>query len=79
MAVRPAGERWAGPHAAGGVGTLVAPWPFYVRLLAAGKGKTVARTACRQKLLPLLNAMLKHRTPWQAQEVQGSKNRQRPP
>ena len=44
---------------------------FYERLLAAGKGKKVALTACRQKLLTLLSARLKHRTPWQSQEVQG--------
>ena len=41
------------------------------RLLAAGKVTKVARTACMQQLLTILNAMLKHRTPWQAQEVQG--------
>jgi transposase len=43
---------------------------FYERLLAAGKGKKVALTACMHKLLTILNAMLKHRTPWQPQEVQ---------
>ena len=43
---------------------------FYERLLAAGKIKKVALTACMHKLLTILNAMLKHRTPWQAQEVQ---------
>jgi transposase len=41
------------------------------RLLAAGKGTKVALTACRHQLLTRLNAMLKHRTPWQSQEVQG--------
>jgi transposase len=44
---------------------------FYQRLLAAGKLKKVALTACMHKFLTILNAMLKHRTPWQAQEVQG--------
>jgi transposase len=44
---------------------------FYERLLAAGKVKRVALTACMRTLLTMLNAMLKHRTPWQAQEVQG--------
>ena len=34
-----------------------------------GRSK-VALTACMRKLLTMLNAMLKHRTPWQAQEVQ---------
>ena len=59
------------------MGTLVATRSnpqikaFYERLLAAGKVKKVALTACMRKLLTILNAMLKHRTPWQAQEVQG--------
>jgi transposase len=44
---------------------------FDERLLAAGKVKKVALTACMHKFLTILNAMLKHRTPWQAQEVQG--------
>jgi transposase len=44
---------------------------FYERLLAAGKVKKVALTACMHKFLTILNAMLKHRKPWQAQEVQG--------
>jgi len=43
---------------------------FDERLLAAGKVKKVALTACMHKLLTILNAMLKHRTPWQPQEVQ---------
>lgn len=37
---------------------------FYQRLLAVGKPKKVALTACMRKLLTILNAMLKHRTPW---------------
>jgi transposase len=59
------------------MGTLVATRfnpqikAFYERLLAAGKVKKVALTACMRKLLTILNAMLKHRTPWDAQEVQG--------
>jgi transposase len=58
------------------MGTLVATHcnprikAFYERLLAAGKVKKVALTACMRKLLTILNAMLKHRTPWQVQEVQ---------
>ena len=58
------------------MGTLVATRfnpqikAFYQRLLAAGKIKKVALTACMHKLLTILNAMLKHRTSWQAQEVQ---------
>ena len=43
---------------------------FYERLLAAGNVKKVALTACMHTLLTILNAMLKHRTPWQPQEVQ---------
>ena len=58
------------------MGTLVATRfnpqikTFYERLLAAGKVKKVALTACMHKFLTILNAMLKHRTPWQPQEVQ---------
>ena len=37
---------------------------FYQRLRAAGKAKKVALTACMHKLLVILNALLKHRTPW---------------
>ena len=36
---------------------------FYQRLLAAGKPKKVALTACMRKLLVILNSMLKHRSP----------------
>jgi transposase len=42
---------------------------FYERLRAAGKAAKVALTACMRKLLTILNAMVKHHTPWQAQEV----------
>ena len=58
------------------MGTLVATRDnprikaFDERLLAAGKVKKVALTACMRKLLTMLNAMLKQRTPWQPQEVQ---------
>jgi transposase len=37
----------------------------YQRLLAAGKPKKVALVACMRTLLVILNAMLKHHTPWQ--------------
>jgi transposase len=37
---------------------------FYARLLAAGKPKKVALTACMHKLLTILNAIIQHRTPW---------------
>ena len=39
---------------------------FYARLCAAGKAKKVALTACMRKVLTILNAMLKHRTMWNA-------------
>lgn len=38
---------------------------FYRRLLEAGKPKKLALVACMRKLLTILNAMLKHRTPWE--------------
>jgi transposase len=37
---------------------------FYLRLRAAGKAPKVALIACMRKLLTILNAMLKHQTPW---------------
>jgi transposase len=37
---------------------------FYERLRAVGKAPKVALTACMRKLLTILNAMLKHQTPW---------------
>ena len=37
---------------------------FYQRLLAAGKPKKLALTACMRKLLTILNSMLKYRSPW---------------
>jgi transposase len=43
---------------------------FYTRLLAAGKTKKVALTACMRKLLTILNAMVKSQTPWQPQLAQ---------
>lgn len=42
---------------------------FYERLRAAGKAAKVALTACMRKLLTILNAMVKHTTRWQPQEV----------
>ena len=38
---------------------------FYQRLCDKGKPKKVALTACMHKLLTILNAILKNRTPWQ--------------
>jgi len=38
---------------------------FYERLLAHGKPQKVALTACMHKLLPILHARLRDRTPWQ--------------
>lgn len=37
---------------------------FYHRLCEAGKAKKVALTACMRKLLTMLNAIVKHGTPW---------------
>ena len=42
---------------------------FYQRLLAVGKPKKLALTACMRKLLIILNAMLKTNTRWQAPEM----------
>ena len=38
---------------------------FYLRLVAAGKPKNVALTACMRKLLTTLNAMMRSNTTWQ--------------
>ena len=38
---------------------------FYEHLLATGKPKKLALVACMHKLLLILNAVLRHRTPWQ--------------
>ncbi len=43
---------------------------FYTRLLAAGKVKKVALTACMRKLLTILNAILKQQVPWQENYAQ---------
>lgn len=57
------------------MGTLVATRfnpvirAFYQRLLAAGKPKKVALTACMRKLLTILNAMARHDTPWQIMDL----------
>jgi transposase len=37
---------------------------FYRRLIAAGKPKKVALTACMRKLLTILNAMMRTNTTW---------------
>ena len=41
---------------------------FYHRLLAKGKAKKVALTACMRKLLTILNAMIRDQKPWHFQE-----------
>jgi transposase len=43
---------------------------FYRRLRQGGKPAKVALTACMRKLLTILNAMLKHHTPWRAMSDQ---------
>ena len=42
---------------------------LYQRLLAAGKAKKVALTACMRKLLTILNAMVKSGQPWHSPAV----------
>ena len=42
---------------------------FYQRLLAAGKPKKVALTACMRKLLVMLNSMLKSSSSWRAERA----------
>ena len=42
---------------------------FYERLLGAGKPTKVALVACMHKLLIILNAMLKNRTPWRSPQT----------
>ncbi len=42
---------------------------FYTRLKESGKTAKVALTACMRKLLTMVNAMLKHLTPWNPQLV----------
>ncbi len=57
------------------MGTLVATRynpvikEFYERLIAKGKAKKVALTACMRKLLTILNAMLKNGARWQSQPI----------
>jgi transposase len=42
---------------------------FWIRLRAQGKPPKVALVACMQKLLTILNAMLRRQTPWQPAQV----------
>ena len=44
---------------------------FYQRLLASGKPKKLALTACMRKLLVILNSMLRHHSPWLCLNSQG--------
>lgn len=46
--------------------------PFYRRLVAVGKPKKVALVATMRRLLTILNALLKHHTPWQVASTPGS-------
>lgn len=45
---------------------------FYQRLLAAGKPRKLALTACMRKLLVILNSVLKHGVPWRDLQSQGA-------
>ena len=40
--------------------------PFYLRLLATGKPKKLALTACMRKLLIILNAIAHRGAPWRS-------------
>jgi transposase len=42
---------------------------LYERLLASGKPKKVALIACMRKLLTVLNAMVRDKTPWQVAKI----------
>ena len=42
---------------------------YYKRLLAAGKPKKVALTACMRKLLTIINAMVRSKETWNASRV----------
>lgn len=74
---------WGGPASVRAVlymGTLVAVQhnpvlkAFYTRLLAQGKAKKVALTACMHKLLRILNAMIRDGKPWQPPALATSGN-----
>lgn len=45
---------------------------FYRRLVALGKPKKVALVATMRKLLTIVNALVKHQTPWQVASTPGS-------
>ena len=47
---------------------------FYQRLIKAGKKPKVALTACMRKLLVILNAMIKHQTPWREPQISAQKS-----
>ena len=42
---------------------------FYQHLLAQGKKKKVALTACMHKLLTILNAMIRHQEEWKTPQI----------
>jgi transposase len=42
---------------------------FHLRWCAAGKAKTLTLVACMRKLLTIVNAMRKHRIPWNPVQV----------
>ena len=49
--------------------TFIPALACYQRLCASGKAKKLALTACMHKLLTILNAMLKRRSPWREVET----------
>ena len=51
---------------------------FYERLRITGKAAKVALTACMRKLVTILNAMVKHHTPWQPKKVPSASHTRSP-
>jgi transposase len=51
---------------------------FYARLRTAGKAATVALTACRRKLLTILNALMPHHASWPPEEVLSAEHARAP-
>jgi transposase len=84
VAARPSGESWRSANDEAGISCLVerlrwlAPELIVLEasggweVLAAGKPKMVALTACMDKLLLILDALVRHHTSWHSAAVQGA-------
>ena len=59
--------RWGGCAQLRATGYNPAIKTFYQRLCGLGKAKTVALIDYMRQLLTMLNAILKHRTPWRTE------------